>query len=76
MSLAEVRKRAWATRRERYGPRGHGGAYTRPSPAVQRNALAYVVRLHRDGTLSEGQCCKALDMDRVAFRALCDEAQP
>lgn len=27
--LAEIRARAWATRRAKYGPAGHYGSYTR-----------------------------------------------
>ena len=27
--LAEVRKRAWITRRKKYGQRGHNGSYSR-----------------------------------------------
>lgn len=40
---------------------------------VADRAMALVIRLHEEATLSEGQCCKALGMDRVAFRKLCDE---
>ena len=69
-----ARHKAWATRRAKYGPRGHGGSYTRWSvEPVGLRALGLVVRLHREELLSEGQCCKALDLDRVAFRKLVDE---
>lgn len=27
--LARIRKRAWETRRKKYGPRGHDGSYSR-----------------------------------------------
>lgn len=71
--LTAVRARAWKTRRERYGERGHGGSYTRWSrDPVGCRALALVVRLHHEEALSEGQCCAALGMERVAFRKLCD----
>jgi len=64
--------RAWETRRAKYGDRGHNGAYIRPASALGRRALALVMRLHDEGTLSEGQCCKALDLDRVEFRIMRD----
>lgn len=73
--LSEVRKRAWKTRRNKYGPHGHSGGYntySRPMSAVGQRALALVIRLHEEGALSEGQCSKALNIDRIRFRALCD----
>lgn len=80
MNLSEVRKRAWETRRRLYGPRGHRDAYACRGGAVDREigtlALRLVVRLHREGTLSEGQCCRALRLHRVAFRQMCDEQSP
>lgn len=36
-------------------------------------ALALVLRLYAEGALSEGQCAKALQIDRVSFRALVDD---
>ncbi len=78
MTATEVRKRAWITRRARYGPAGHRGVqttYKRPRAADQvgRRALDLVIKLHLEAVLSEGQCCKALGLDRVAFRKLVDE---
>ncbi|MBB3889474.1 hypothetical protein GGQ61_000171 [Phenylobacterium haematophilum] len=77
-AASEVRARAWATRRQKYGQRGHAGSYARFRPElVEQRALRLVVRLHQEGTLSEGQCCKALGLDRVEFRTICDApAQP
>jgi hypothetical protein len=66
------RAAAWVTRRAKYGPRGHNGTYSRPNHPIGLRALRLVLRLHVDGTLSEGQCCKALDLDRVEFRAMVD----
>jgi hypothetical protein len=66
----EARRKAWVSRRAKYGPRGHAGTYTRT--ALERRALRLIVRLHLEGTLSEGQCCKALAMDRVTFRCVRD----
>lgn len=70
--MSAARHEAWKTRRAKYGASGHAGSYTRPTSALGRRALALVIRLHREATLSEGQCCKALDLDRVEFRRLCD----
>lgn len=72
--MLAARVKAWETRRAKYGPRGHDGAYTRPSHPLGLKALRLVLKLHAEGTLSEGQCCKALDLDRVELRALADAA--
>lgn len=71
----QARARAWQTRRERYGPRGHAGSYSRGSGAssalrIAREALA---RLCNEGVLSEGQAARACSLDRIDFRALCDK---
>lgn len=66
----EPRRLAWETRRKMYGPAGHRGvgvAYRR------NNTLPQMIRMCLSGELSEGQCCAALSMDRVMFRAACDE---
>lgn len=47
--------------------------YARRIMAGQK-ALDVVIQLHREGDLSEGQCCQMLEMERVAFRKLVDEA--
>lgn len=67
------RATAWATRRAKYGEHGHSGSYRRPVDPVGRRALAFVISLHLQETLSEGQCCAALNIDRVGFRTLCDD---
>lgn len=59
-----------------YGPRGHAGSYARPAHSLGLRALRLVLRLYAEEVLSEGQCCKALDLDRVEFRALADAAEP
>jgi hypothetical protein len=77
--MHEARRKAWETRRRRYGPAGHAGVhvtYQRRRTLVDplgRRALALVVKLHLEEVLSEGQCCKALDMDRLDFRRIVDE---
>ena len=72
---SDARALAWATRREKYGTRGHSGSYRRGAYRVDltgARALGLVIRLHREGTLSEGQCCTALNMDRIDFRHMVD----
>lgn len=71
-----ARARAWETRRAKYGQRGHSGTYSRFPPCGEgllRRALRLIARLHVEGTLSEGQCCKALNLGRTEFRALVDD---
>ena len=71
---AEARATAWETRRAKYGAAGHAGYGPRKGGSqLERDALRLIVTLHNEGTLSEGQCCQALDLDRVDFRRLCDD---
>jgi hypothetical protein len=77
-NAAEVRARAWATRRAKYGPTGHRAVYSRPPgqcPACDR-MRAYLTRLYVEGTLSEGQAAKATGLDRVSLRKLADDQVP
>lgn len=76
-AVADVRKRAWKTRREKYGERGHGGAYCHPKPIYtarwneRLNSMQdALIRLYREGVLSEGQVSKATGLDRVSCRDL------
>lgn len=76
-SIADVRKRSWKTRREKYGVRGHGGSYCHPQPIYTarwnerlRSMEAALIRLYREGVLSEGQVSKATGLDRVSCRDL------
>lgn len=75
VDASEVRRRSWETRRQRYGDRGHAGAYTRPAGPCPCCAglLPLVIRLHRDGVLSEGQVAKASGLDRIEIRRMADE---
>lgn len=70
--LVAIRKRAWETRRAKYGPRGHGGGYGR-GPG-ERGALRLVILMMNEGLLSEGQVSKATGLDRVTIRMLADDA--
>jgi hypothetical protein len=72
--LTEIRKKAWETRRAKYGNIGHGGSYGRSS-ANHDGMLSLIVRLHQEGTLSEGQVAKATGLGRVEIRRLTDEAK-
>lgn len=71
-TLSEVRARAWVTRRGRYGARGHAGSYSRS--AAERGALGLVIKLMKEGVLSEGQVCRSTRLDRVTVRAMADAA--
>jgi hypothetical protein len=74
MNLSEVRKRAWATRRQKYGPRGHGGSYSRVRvTANQEGMLNLLIRLHLNAQVSEGQLSKAIGLHRVDVRRIVDE---
>lgn len=73
--MTTARAKAWETRRRLYGPAGHRGmgiAYRRPRSRREDLALRLIARLHEQEVLSEGQCRKALDMDRIEFRVMCD----
>lgn len=71
----ESRKRAWATRRNNYGPSGHGGAYSAMKPICLarwnerlRSMENFLIRLYSEGVISEGQVSKATGLDRVTCR--------
>lgn len=76
--VSAARRIAWVTRRAKYGQQGHARAYRRPlcRGDLLNRALTLVVRQHLDGVLTEGQVCRALDLDRIAFRELCDRIVP
>lgn len=74
----DARKRGWATRRKKYGPKGHAGAYLRDRTSCGQCArLArmeqIIVRLYEDGVLTEGQAAKATGLHRVELRKKADE---
>lgn len=70
--LSEVRRSAWETRRAKYGPQGHQGAYERHCNCCVR-MRHLVVQLYREAVLSEGQAAKAIGIDRIELRKLADE---
>ena len=71
-NLPEVRRRAWETRRQRYGEKGHDSRYGRPCPQC-RTMKNLIVRLHVEGVLSEGQASQAIGITRIELRELADE---
>lgn len=74
--LSEVRKRAWETRRARYGNRGHRGAYLTGRNCPRCVSMeAVLIRLHAEGVLSEGQVSKATDLGRVEIRRRIDRVR-
>lgn len=72
--LSAVRRKAWETRRARYGASGHAGAYTRgPNGSDPAGMLSLIIRLLAEGALSEGQVARATGLDRITIRKLGDE---
>lgn len=76
-SLADVRRRSWKTRRAKYGQHGHSGAYSNQQPIYSarwnerlKSMTDTLIRLYREGVLSEGQVSKATGIDRVSCRDL------
>lgn len=74
-SISEIRKRAWETRRQKYGKYGHAGSYSRQAGACPHCARmgGLIVRLLAEGTLSEGQAAKATGLDRITLRKMVDD---
>ena len=75
--IANVRKRAWETRRKKYGARGHSGAYgafrpiyTMPWHSRMRTMQNALIWLYRGGVISEGQTMKMTGLDRISVREL------
>jgi hypothetical protein len=71
--LSEVRRRAWETRREVYGSRGHSGPYRQTALCRDCERMRdMLVRLHNEGVLSEGQAVKATGLGRFDLRKRAD----
>jgi len=78
--MSDARKRAWVTRRERYGPRGNRGTYhrgtTNSDAVLQRRRLARLVAVvHAHDLLTEGQLARVLGVGRVEVRELEDDGR-
>lgn len=63
-----AREKAWETRREKYGPRGHSEAY-RTSPLRQSEA-SFKVELARQNISQARRQCQMLLPDRAAHLAI------
>ena len=76
-SLSAVRKQAWATRRAKYGDKGHSGAYSANGRCGACHSMREaIIRLHIGEVLSEGQTAKILKCGRIEVRRLSDETTP
>lgn len=75
-NISDVRKAAWATRRAKYGQRGHKGAYDRPSRSRYDAMLRTILELHAEAVLSEGQVAQLTGLDRVEIRRLVEPLAP
>ncbi len=72
--LSEVRKRAWETRRVKYGPKGHSGAYSRFTTCSRCERMeSLLCQLRNEGLLTEGQIAKATGLHRIRIREICDD---
>lgn len=75
--MSNPRHKAWATRRKKYGSAGHSGSYARWRKSggdhQKDNMRKWLVRLHVEGVLSEGQLMDALLLDRIKCRELRDD---
>lgn len=76
--MREARRKAWETRRAKYGPSGHGSSYSRGSAAPALNVSGMwtlIIRLHVEGVLSEGQVARSTGAHRVEIRRAADAIQ-
>jgi hypothetical protein len=73
--IGGARKRAWETRRRKYGPKGHGSSYSRTQGACAscQRMTDLIVRLHVEEVLSEGQAARATGLHRIDLRKLADD---
>lgn len=71
--MTAPRKKAWITRREKYGDRGHRGAYKWHHDYRIERMQEALIRLHVEEVLSEGQIMKITGLDRIEVRRLADE---
>ena len=77
-NLTAVRKKAWRTRRKKYGNKGHSGAYRCGYGAHQAAARIKlmeraIIGLHVDEVLTEGQAAKMTGLDRIRVREIADD---
>ena len=72
--MNKVRQKAWQTRRAKYGDKGHGGSYSRSTDDKQRadRMEGFIIGLHNQEVLTEGQAVKATGLDRITLRIKAD----
>lgn len=76
--MNNARKKAWETRRMKYGPRGHRGSYNCGNGSAYEKDRVHrmedaLIKLHNDGVLSEGQLAKITGLHRITLRARADD---
>ena len=75
--MNEAASKRWATRRRKYGSKGHRGYRNLYEPKRRIEAMeAYIIEQTAAGLLSEGQCVKLTGFQRVEVRRRIDELQP
>ena len=74
--LKEARRKAWETRRAKYGAKGHNGYWKRNiqpwSGRIQRMEDA-LIRLYGEAILSEGQVSSITGLGRIECRRRAQE---
>lgn len=73
--MNEHRAKAWATRRQKYGQRGHAGSYYRGVIPDAKPLARLVAFVWGAGILSEGQIAKVIERDIVGVRELRDDGR-
>jgi len=67
--MTPAREKAWATRRAKYGVKGHSGAYSANGRCGACHSMREaILRLHSESVLSEGQAAKILKCSRIQLR--------
>jgi hypothetical protein len=70
-NLSEVRKKAWESRRAKYGQGGHRGYRKRLNV---EGMIALIIKLHKEEVLTEGQAARATGMHRIEIRKRVQES--
>ena len=78
--VMDARKKAWETRRKKYGSSGHKGSYRcgtwrydAKEQARVRNMEDALIELYESAILSEGQVSKMTGLDRITVRIRADD---
>lgn len=75
MDIGAIRRRAWKTRRARYGQIGHFGSYRCGSWTNSIELSRLIAYVNGTGLMSEGELSQLLNMDRVSIRIHADEGR-